>query len=96
MGSENGGATAWLHPSQFSNRPFRGLDRRVHPVLLEAANSNRTGLETRGNAQAKALDALADRLAIGDGWSTDVGGDIEFADEVTLGRAFGNRQKLES
>jgi recombination protein RecR len=25
-----------------------------------------------------------------------VGGDLEFADEVTLGRAFGNRQKLDS
>jgi recombination protein RecR len=24
-----------------------------------------------------------------------VGGDIEFADEVTLGRAFGNRQRME-
>jgi recombination protein RecR len=25
-----------------------------------------------------------------------VGGDIEFADEVTLGRAFGNRQRMEA
>jgi recombination protein RecR len=25
-----------------------------------------------------------------------VGGDIEFADEVTLSRAFGNRQRLDS
>jgi recombinational DNA repair protein RecR len=24
-----------------------------------------------------------------------VGGDIEFADEVTLGRAFGNRRRLD-
>ena len=37
------------------------------------------------------LDVVVTKLASG----LPVGGDIEFADEVTLGRAFGNRQRLD-
>jgi recombination protein RecR len=38
------------------------------------------------------LGVAVSRLASG----LPVGGDIEFADEVTLGRAFGNRQRLDA
>ena len=63
--------------------------------LASAFDSNNTEGDVTAMYLARLLNPLGvnvTRLASG----LPVGGDLEFADEVTLGRAFGNRQKLDS
>ena len=76
----------------------RELLTRIRPENIQevvVCTSNNTEGDVTAMYLARLLNPLGvnvTRLASG----LPVGGDIEFADEVTLGRAFGNRQKLDS
>ena len=76
----------------------RELLTRIRPENIQevvVCTSNNTEGDVTAMYLARLLNLLGvnvTRLASG----LPVGGDIEFADEVTLGRAFGNRQKLDS
>jgi len=76
----------------------RELLTRIRPENIQevvVCTSNNTESDVTAMYLARLLNPLGvnvTRLASG----LPVGGDIEFADEVTLGRAFGNRQKLDS
>ena len=76
----------------------RELLTRIRPENIQevvVCTSNNPEGDVTAMYLARLLNPLGvnvTRLASG----LPVGGDIEFADEVTLGRAFGNRQKLDS
>jgi recombination protein RecR len=76
----------------------RELLTRIKPEDIEeivVCTSNNTEGDVTAMYLARLLSPLGvtvSRLASG----LPVGGDIEFADEVTLGRAFGNRQRLDA
>ena len=76
----------------------RELLTRIKPEEISevvVCTSNNTEGDITAMYLARLLSPVGvevSRLASG----LPVGGDIEFADEVTLGRAFGNRQKLDS
>ena len=76
----------------------RELLTRIRPENIGevvVCTSNNTEGDVTAMYLARLLNPLGvtvSRLASG----LPVGGDIEFADEVTLGRAFGNRQRLDS
>jgi recombination protein RecR len=76
----------------------RELLTRIKPEDIEeivVCTSNNTEGDVTAMYLARLLAPLGvtvSRLASG----LPVGGDIEFADEVTLGRAFGNRQRLDA
>ena len=76
----------------------RELLTRIKPEEIEeivVCTSNNTEGDVTAMYLARLLSPLGvavSRLASG----LPVGGDIEFADEVTLGRAFGNRQRLDA
>lgn len=79
------------------NLKVRELVARVKPENISevvVCTSNNTEGDVTAMYLARLLDPLGvtvTRLASG----LPVGGDIEFADEVTLGRAFGNRRRLD-
>jgi recombination protein RecR len=71
----------------------RVVDSEVREVVL-ATNSTTTGeataLHVAGELHERAPEVVVTRLASG----LPVGGDLEYADEVTLGRAFSGRRTL--
>lgn len=75
----------------------RELIARIKPESITevvVCTSNNTEGDVTAMYLVRLLDPLGvtvTRLASG----LPVGGDIEFADEITLGRAFGNRRRLE-
>ncbi len=75
----------------------RELIARIKPESIAevvVCTSNNTEGDVTAMYLVRLLDPLGvtvTRLASG----LPVGGDIEFADEITLGRAFGNRRRLE-
>jgi recombination protein RecR len=79
------------------NLKVRELIARIKPegiTEVVVCTSNNTEGDVTAMYLVRLLDPLGvtvSRLASG----LPVGGDIEFADEVTLGRAFGNRRRLE-
>lgn len=79
------------------NLKVRELVARVKPESISevvVCTSNNTEGDVTAMYLARLLDPLGvtvTRLASG----LPVGGDIEFADEITLGRAFGNRRRLD-
>lgn len=79
------------------NLKVRELIARVKPENISevvVCTSNNTEGDVTAMYLVRLLDPLGvtvSRLASG----LPVGGDIEFADEVTLGRAFGNRRRLD-
>lgn len=79
------------------NLKVRELIARVKPENISevvVCTSNNTEGDVTAMYLARLLDPLGvtvTRLASG----LPVGGDIEFADEITLGRAFGNRRRLD-
>jgi recombination protein RecR len=79
------------------NLKVRELVARVKPENISeivVCTSNNTEGDVTAMYLARLLDPLGvtvTRLASG----LPVGGDIEFADEITLGRAFGNRRRLD-
>ena len=70
-----------------------GADEPVHEVVL-ATNSTTTGeataLHIADGLRQRAPDVVVTRLASG----LPVGGDLEYADEVTVGRALSGRRTL--
>jgi recombination protein RecR len=76
----------------------RELLTRIKPEEISevvVCTSNNTEGDITAMYLARLLSPVGvevSRLASG----LPVGGDIEFADEVTLGRAFGNRQRMEA
>jgi recombination protein RecR len=80
------------------NLKVRELIARIKPENVNevvVCTSNNTEGDVTAMYLVRLLDPLGvtvTRLASG----LPVGGDIEFADEVTLGRAFGNRQRLDA
>jgi recombination protein RecR len=74
-------------------RRVEAADPPVHEVVL-ATNPTTTGeataLHIAGLLRERAPDVAVTRLASG----LPVGGDLEYADEVTLGRAFAGRRAL--
>ena len=72
---------------------YRRVDEGVREVVL-ATNPTTTGeataLHIAGELHQRAPDVAVTRLASG----LPVGGDLEYADEVTLGRAFSGRRAL--
>lgn len=83
-----------VNPDQLK---VRELLARIRPEGIEeivVCTSNNTEGDVTAMYLARALDPLGvtvSRLASG----LPVGGDIEFADEITLGRSFSNRLRLE-
>lgn len=83
-----------INPDQLK---VRELLMRIKPEGIEevvVCTSNNTEGDVTAMYLARALDPLGvtvSRLASG----LPVGGDIEFADEITLGRSFSNRLRLE-
>ncbi len=83
-----------VNPDQLK---VRELLTRIKPEGIEeivVCTSNNTEGDVTAMYLARALDPLGvtvSRLASG----LPVGGDIEFADEITLGRSFSNRLRLE-
>lgn len=83
-----------VNPDQLK---VRELLARIKPEGIEeivVCTSNNTEGDVTAMYLARALDPLGvtvSRLASG----LPVGGDIEFADEITLGRSFSNRLRLE-
>lgn len=79
------------------NLKVRELVGRIKPENISevvVCTSNNTEGDVTAMYLARILDPLGvtvTRLASG----LPVGGDIEFADEITLGRAFGNRRRLD-
>ncbi|MEY3805784.1 MAG: recombination protein RecR [Actinomycetota bacterium] len=79
------------------NLKVRELVGRIRPENISevvVCTSNNTEGDVTAMYLARILDPLGvtvTRLASG----LPVGGDIEFADEITLGRAFGNRRRLD-
>lgn len=79
------------------NLKVRELVARIKPENISevvVCTSNNTEGDVTAMYLARLLDPLGvtvTRLASG----LPVGGDIEFADEITLGRAFGNRRRLD-
>lgn len=79
------------------NLKVRELVSRIKPENISevvVCTSNNTEGDVTAMYLARILDPLGvtvTRLASG----LPVGGDIEFADEITLGRAFGNRRRLD-
>jgi recombination protein RecR len=79
------------------NLKVRELIARVKPENIDevvVCTSNNTEGDVTAMYLVRLLDPLGvtvTRLASG----LPVGGDIEFADEITLGRAFGNRRRLD-
>ena len=79
------------------NLKVRELIARIKPegiTEVVVCTSNNTEVDVTAMYLVRLLDPLGvtvSRLASG----LPVGGDIEFADEVTLGRAFGNRRRLD-
>jgi recombination protein RecR len=79
------------------NLKVRELIARIRPegiTEVVVCTSNNTEGDVTAMYLVRLLDPLGvtvSRLASG----LPVGGDIEFADEVTLGRAFGNRRRLD-
>ena len=79
------------------NLKVRELIARIKPegiTEVVVCTSNNTEGDVTATYLVRLLDPLGvtvSRLASG----LPVGGDIEFADEVTLGRAFGNRRRLD-
>ena len=79
------------------NLKVRELIARIKPEGIQevvVCTSNNTEGDVTAMYLVRLLDPLGvtvSRLASG----LPVGGDIEFADEVTLGRAFGNRRRLD-
>lgn len=79
------------------NLKVRELLARIKPegiIEVVVCTSNNTEGDVTAMYLVRLLDPLGvtvSRLASG----LPVGGDIEFADEVTLGRAFGNRRRLD-
>jgi recombination protein RecR len=79
------------------NLKVRELIARIKPegiTEVVVCTSNNTEGDVTAMYLVRSLDPLGvtvSRLASG----LPVGGDIEFADEVTLGRAFGNRRRLD-
>lgn len=79
------------------NLKVRELLARIKPEGISevvVCTSNNTEGDVTAMYLVRLLDPLGvtvSRLASG----LPVGGDIEFADEVTLGRAFGNRRRLD-
>jgi recombination protein RecR len=79
------------------NLKVRELIGRIKPegiTEVVVCTSNNTEGDVTAMYLVRLLDPLGvtvSRLASG----LPVGGDIEFADEVTLGRAFGNRRRLD-
>lgn len=79
------------------NLKVRELLARIKPegiTEVVVCTSNNTEGDVTAMYLVRLLDPLGvtvSRLASG----LPVGGDIEFADEVTLGRAFGNRRRLD-
>lgn len=79
------------------NLKVRELISRIKPEAITevvVCTSNNTEGDVTAMYLVRLLDPLGvtvSRLASG----LPVGGDIEFADEVTLGRAFGNRRRLD-
>lgn len=79
------------------NLKVRELVNRIRPENISevvVCTSNNTEGDVTAMYLARILDPLGvtvTRLASG----LPVGGDIEFADEITLGRAFGNRRRLD-
>lgn len=79
------------------NLKVRELIARVKPENISevvVCTSNNTEGDVTAMYLVRLLDPLGvtvTRLASG----LPVGGDIEFADEITLGRAFGNRRRLD-
>lgn len=83
-----------VNPDQLK---VRELLTRIKPEGIEeivVCTSNNTEGDVTAMYLARMLDPLGitvSRLASG----LPVGGDIEYADEITLGRSFSNRRKLE-
>lgn len=83
-----------VNPDQLK---VRELLARIKPEGIEeivVCTSNNTEGDVTAMYLARMLDPLGvtvSRLASG----LPVGGDIEFADEITLGRSFSNRRRLE-
>lgn len=83
-----------VNPDQLK---VRELLHRIKPEGIEevvVCTSNNTEGDVTAMYLARMLDPLGvtvSRLASG----LPVGGDIEFADEITLGRSFSNRRRLE-
>ena len=79
------------------NLKVRELIARIKPENISevvVCTSNNTEGDVTAMYLVRLLDPLGvtvTRLASG----LPVGGDIEFADEITLGRAFGNRRRLD-
>ena len=79
------------------NLKVRELIARIKPESISevvVCTSNNTEGDVTAMYLVRLLDPLGvtvTRLASG----LPVGGDIEFADEITLGRAFGNRRRLD-
>jgi len=75
------------------NQLYRRIDEGVREVVL-ATNPTTTGeataLHIAGELHQRSPDITVTRLASG----LPVGGDLEYADEVTLGRAFSGRRAL--
>jgi recombination protein RecR len=75
------------------NQLYRRIDEGVREVVL-ATNPTTTGeataLHIAGELHQRSPDITVTRLASG----LPVGGDLEYADEVTLGRAFSGRRTL--
>ena len=75
---------------------YRRVDDRDQPIreVVLATNSTTTGeataLHIADTLRERAPDVVVTRLASG----LPVGGDLEYADEVTLGKAFAGRRRL--
>jgi len=82
-----------LKIAQLFRRVTDGADGPVREVIL-ATNPTTTGeataLHVAAGLHERAPDVAVTRLASG----LPVGGDLEYADEVTLGRAFSGRRAL--
>jgi recombination protein RecR len=82
-----------LKIAQLLGRVTRAQDGAVREVIL-ATNPTTTGeataLHLAAGLHERAPDVAVTRLASG----LPVGGDLEYADEVTLGRAFAGRRAL--
>jgi recombination protein RecR len=78
------------------NQLYRRVSDPTHPVreVVLATNPTTTGeataLHIAGELHQRSPDIAVTRLASG----LPVGGDLEYADEVTLGRAFSGRRAL--
>jgi recombination protein RecR len=79
-----------LRLAQLYARISEGEIREVVLATNPTTTGEATALHVAGELHARTPDVAVTRLASG----LPVGGDLEYADEVTLGRAFAGRQQI--